>query len=153
MTAATASGSRGVADDSTLIPDRPGDPWIAEYEAAAAARSVDAPASDIPSWRKPATAFAYLNFAEDAVWVTGPARAVLWALAKRVDADTGERYLYLTGIMERAGIRDRGACRRAIKTLCELGIVTVKPGRKRPKQVKPAPHLYKLHVPPEYRKV
>ena len=123
--------------------------WFADYDAAAVRES----ASVAPSKRKPATAFAYLNFAEDAIWITGPARAVLWALAKRVDYDTGERYMYLDDVMQRAGIRDRGACRRAIETLIGLGVLEVEDGTKRHGQVKPAPRQYKLKIPAEYRAV
>lgn len=128
--------------------------WLAALASAEVELEHEAPKpSGVPTWRKPATAFAYLNFAEDAVWITGPARAVLWALAKRVDYETGGRYMYVSDIMRRAGIRDRGACRRAINTLCEHGILTVKPGRKRSKQTKPAPNWYELHVPAEYRDI
>ena len=125
--------------------------WLDDYDRAAAEREAAQPASDVPSWRKPATAFAYLNFAEDAVWITGPARAVLWALAKRVDYETGGRYLYVADIMERAGIRDEKTCRRAIRTLRALGVLEVEQGRKRPRQVKPAPRWYRLVIPQGYR--
>lgn len=120
--------------------------WLDEYEAASTAR-------DPPPRRKPSTAFAYLNFAEDATWITGPARAVLWYLAKRVDFETGGRYLYIQDIMRGAGIQSRKACGNAIDSLCSSGVLTVTPGRKRPKQVKPPPRLYELHIPPDYRDV
>ena len=71
--------------------------WIQDYDAHAACKR-DPPVSGMPSWRQPATAFAYLNFAEDASWITGTPRAILWALAKRVDYETGGRYLYIEDI-------------------------------------------------------
>lgn len=106
--------------------------------------------SDKPQWRRPATAFAYLNLCEDATDVTGPARAVMWALAKHVDYRTGPRYMYLQDIMDRAGIRARQTCSRAIDELCERGLLTVEDGRKQPGQTKPAPRRYRLVLPEGY---
>ena len=86
--------------------------------------------ADKPEWRSPSTAFAYLNWCEDSKDVTGPARAVFWALAKRIDYRTGQRHMYLQDIMDRAGIRSRKTCARAVGELCERGILEVKDGNK-----------------------
>lgn len=128
------------------------DAWLAEYEAAMGIEPLTAQC--LPPGRKPAVAFAYLNFAEDAHWILGPPRAVLWYLAKRVDFDTGNRYLYQRQIMRGAGIKSRRACRNAVAMLCdEHRVLTVTHGRKRRGQVKPAPRLYQLHIPPGYKDV
>ena len=106
--------------------------------------------SDRPQWRKDATAFAYLNWAEDSKDVTGPARAVFWALAKCVDYKTGKRYMYQQAIMDRAGILSRQTCGRAVKELVDRGILEVEKGTKLPGQTKPAPNLYRLMLPEGY---
>ena len=106
--------------------------------------------ADKPEWRSPSTAFAYLNWCEDSKDVTGPARAVFWALAKRIDYRTGQRHMYLQDIMDRAGIRSRKTCARAVGELCERGILEVKDGNKLPGQTKPAPKLYRLILPEGY---
>ena len=106
--------------------------------------------ADKPQWRTPSTAFAYLNWCEDSADVTGPARAIFWALAKRVDYETGKRFMYLQDIMNRAGIRSRKTCARAIGELCDRGILKVEDGDKLPGQTKPAPKLYRLVLPEGY---
>ena len=106
--------------------------------------------ADKPEWRTPSTAFAFLNWCEDSTDVTGPARAVFWALAKRIDYRTGERFMYQQAIMDRAGIRSRQTCWRAIKELVDRGILEVKKGTKLPGQTKPAPNLYRLMLPESY---
>ena len=106
--------------------------------------------SDKPQWRTPSTAFAFLNWCEDSTDVTGPARAVFWALAKRIDYRTGERFMYQQAIMDRAGIRSRQTCGRAVKELVDRGILKVEKGTKLPGQTKPAPNLYRLMLPEGY---
>ena len=103
-----------------------------------------------PEWRTPSTAFAFLNWCEDSADVTGPARAVFWVLAKRIDYRTGQRHMYMQDIMSRAGIRSRKTCARAIGELCERGILEVEDGNKLPGQTKPAPKLYRLILPEGY---
>lgn len=104
-----------------------------------------------PPWRKPSTAFAALNFAEDAETITGSARALLWALAKRTDWRTGECPLYLDELMARAGLRCPKACAKAVRRLVELGVLHVGEGTRAPRQETPPRRIYRLMLPEGYR--
>ena len=104
-----------------------------------------------PPWRKPATAFAYLNFAEDATSITGSARAALWALAKRVDYRSGRVNMHLQDVATKAGLRCRKACRRALNELIDLGVLTEMANARQPEDDKPRPRTFQLHVPEGYR--
>ena len=104
-----------------------------------------------PSWRKPATAFAYLNFAEDAESIMGSPRAVLYALCKAVDYRSGCVDMHLQDVATKAGLRCRKACRRALNELIALGVLTETVNERQPEDDKPRPRTFQLHVPEGYR--
>ena len=125
-------------DDSNPKPDRPGDSWIAEYEAASAARAVDAPVSDrerSPPAPQPEPtpasrdAFRFYKLAAQAD-VAGPAKAVLWVLAHHADYRSGRCFLHNATIVHESGF-SRRTVQRSIGELAELGIIRVSPGTKR----------------------
>ena len=104
-----------------------------------------------PEWRKPATAFAYLNFAEDAKTITGTPRAVLWALCKAVDYRTGRVDMHIRDVTERAGLRDRKACRRALNELIERDVLRETENERPTGAEKPPPRTFQLYIPEGYR--
>ena len=109
-----------------------------------------APVFTCPPWRKPATAFAFLNFAEDAEDITGSARAVLYALAKHCKWKKGRSKLYLDELAAKAGLRCNRATQRAVDELVRLGVLEVEDGEKEPRQQVPPRRIYRLILPVGY---
>ena len=132
-------------DDSNPKPDRPGDPWIAEYEAASASerereREPPAPQPE-PAPTSRVDAFRYLRLPRE-LCLKGPANPVFRVLCDHADYRSGRSYLYMETIANEAGV-SRSTAKRAIRRLEEIGLVVVRAGTRRKTQEQGA-NVYRI---------